>query len=119
MITVERDTPIPSVSQALGIIQAHNDIMPVFLDFDKIVMYVNHFLLKQKRIGDPLFDMLGWKPTYQVTLDTALVNWLRKTDNLYGFEFNSKGVSLADSSFDLKVNLSTLFVARIAVSIRE
>ena len=98
MITVERDTPIPSVSQALGIIQAHNDIMPVFLDFDKIVMYVNHFLLKQKRIGEPLFEMLGWKPTYQVTLDTALVNWLRKTDNLYGFEFNSKGVSLSDDS---------------------
>lgn len=108
MIHITAETKIPSVETTLGILRAHNELMPIFIDYDKLHQYISFFLLKASHIKGPLYDVLQYKEGYEIKLPAAIKNYLTHTGNNFGFDMVSTGISLNAESINNAINSGRL-----------
>lgn len=106
MIHITKDTYVPSVDDTLGTLRLHNSMMPQFVDFDKVMMNINHLQVLIKKVSGPLFDVIG-KPLRTSAADN-MKGWLVRNDNTEGFKFAKEGLSLAEDSIRQAIDSGTL-----------
>ncbi len=102
MIHVDRNTRIPSVEETLGTLRLHNNMMPQFVDFDKLMMDLNYLQLLIKKISGPLFDVIG-KPA-KTAADSNMKAWLVNHGQTSGFDFTATGLSLSADSIQSAID---------------
>lgn len=96
MIHVDENTYIPSVDETLGTLRLHNQMMPQFVDFDKLMMELNYLQVCIKNVSGPLFDVIG-KPV-KVSADNNMKAYLVRHNQSEGFDFTKEGLSLSAAS---------------------
>lgn len=108
MISINKDTYIPSVEETLGILNVHNQHLPQFIDFDKVVQYLSFMAMKNKQIEGPLFEMLKYSNGMTASLDNVLKSWLVNSGNASGFKTVKTGISLAKDSVEAAIESGRL-----------
>lgn len=96
MIYVTKETYIPSVNETLGTLRMHNQMMPQFADFDKVMMYINYFQRYCTEIGKELFDYIGVPAKKEARPN--MVAWLERNEDTSGFFMGKEGISLSEES---------------------
>ncbi len=96
MIHVTKNTRIPSVEEALGTLRNNNNIMPQFIDFDKLMMELNYLQVQIENVSKVLFDAIG-KPV-KVDASNNMRNWLMLNCDTSCFAFGKTGLSLSEDS---------------------
>ena len=98
MITVTRDTVIPSVNQTLEVLRMHNQLVPQLLDFDKIHQYWAYYQLILRDKEPELREALRLASNQQSSYRTYLLSYLIKTGQTAGLEKTKTGYSLDKDS---------------------
>jgi DNA polymerase-1 len=106
MLHITSSTRIPSVDETLGILKMHNDFMPQFVDFDKVMMDINYLQIQIEKVAGPLFDIIG-KPK-GVDAAENMKNWLSNNVDISVFNFAKTGLSLDKASIEAALDSGTL-----------
>lgn len=77
MIDIARDTVVPSVDAVIGILEGYNQLMPIYVDFDKLCQYIGWYQLELDKMAGPLFELLKGV-RYRDKLNVLLLSWLRQ-----------------------------------------
>ena len=59
MITLKKDSPIPSVDQTLEMLRANNNMMPIYVDYDKIIASIYAMTRKINALYDAFYELTG------------------------------------------------------------
>ena len=116
MIHVDKNTYIPSVDETLGTLRLHNQMMPQFVDFDKLMMELNYLQVLISQVSGPLFEVIG-KPV-KVSAADNMKAYLVRNNQTDGFDFTKEGLSLSDSSItgaidSGKVSEDTMYLLKV------
>lgn len=97
MIKITKDTYIPGVDETLGTLRVHNNMMPQYADFDKIMMEISYLQLQIEKLGNVLFQIIP-KPR-KFDASDGMKYWLTTTgENLEAFNRTKTGISLDKDS---------------------
>lgn len=107
MIRINKNTYIPGVEETLGTLRMHNSMMPQFVDFDKVMMNINHLQILIEEISNPLFDVIGKPEKFDAA--NRMKSWLvsSRTD-ISGFNNTKTGISLDEESITSAYDSNTL-----------
>ena len=100
MISISKNTQIPSVSSVLGILDGYNRLMPICIDFDKVCQYIFWYSTELDRIGGPLFEELKGVRGRDKLNDLLLIWLKRHGEDLSVFDRTYDGISFSKESFD-------------------
>ena len=103
---VKGSTYIPSVDETLSTLRMHNQMMPQFADFDKVMMNISYLQFRIKDISKALFDIIG-TPT-KVDASGNMKYWLSRHADCSGFEQTKEGISLDKNSIAAAFESGTL-----------
>lgn len=92
MININRNTRIPSVEETLGTLRLHNSMMPMFVDFDKVMMDISWIQLQLKTVEPTLFKVIGKPPKKDASGN--MKTWLMMNDKTSVFDYTKEGLSL-------------------------
>lgn len=106
MIYIDKNTYIPRVEETLETLRMHNNQMPQFVDFDKVMMYINYFQLKIKEVSKDLFFEIG-KPQ-RTDAASNMKGWLIRNADTSGFKMEKTGMSLSEASIEAAIESGTL-----------
>lgn len=106
MIYVDKNTRIPSVDETLGTLRMHNNMLPMFIDFDKLMMNLNYIQLLIPKVSGPLFQEIGRPP--KVSAADNMKAWLINHNMTAGFDSTKTGISLEKSSVDSAIESGKL-----------
>ena len=106
MIYVDKNTRIPSVDETLGTLRMHNNMLPMFVDFDKLMMNLNYIQLLIPKVSGPLFQEIGRPP--KVSAADNMKAWLINHNMTAGFDSTKTGISLEKSSVDSAIESGKL-----------
>lgn len=106
MININKSTYIPGVDETLGTLRLHNQMMPQFVDFDKIMMNLGYLQLRIKDVSYELFDVIG-RPS-GVDAGNNMKAWLMRNEDISGFDTTSTGISLDKNSLAKAIESGTL-----------
>lgn len=106
MIHITKSTYIPRVEETLGTLKMHNSMMPIFVDFDKIMMDISYLQFRLEAIGKELFPVIG-KPT-TLTGSDNMKHWLYENEDVSAFDKVETGISLDKDSIAKAVESGSL-----------
>lgn len=106
MIHITSNTRIPGVDETLGTLKMHNNLMPQFADFDKVMMNINYLQVQIEKISGPLFEVIG-KPK-GVDASGNMKNWLALHADTTVFNQAKTGISLDKDSITTAIDSGVL-----------
>lgn len=106
MININRNTRIPSVEETLGTLRLHNSMMPMFIDFDKVMMDISFIQVQLQAIEPTLFRVIGRPPKKDASGN--MKTWLAMNDDTSAFDFTKEGISLNQDSMEKAINSGAL-----------
>ena len=101
MIKVDSSTRIPSVSEALGILNENNKTMPMFADFDKVMMNICYLQQCIAEVKKPLSSVIGL-PT-KTDLSGNLKAWILSRHKEGCFNRVKTGISVDKESIETAI----------------
>lgn len=90
MITLSKTSPIPSVDMTLGILRSNNNLMPIYIDYDKLLMSLFNIQRKIDSMYTAFEEVTGMNARNGV-LKKYLFEYARQRGFLSAFNKTDKG----------------------------
>ena len=116
MIYINSNTYIPNVSETLGILKTHNNMMPQFLDLDKIHQYISYLTVEVSKIEGPLFEILKYDKIRETTIADHMKNYIVSRNCASLFKKTSRGISLSKPSVEQAISSGLPEEVKLVVS---
>lgn len=113
MININQSTYFPGVEETLGTLRLHNNMMPQFVDFDKIMMNISYLQLRIDESAKELFPIIG-RPA-GVDASNNMKVWLMGNADCSGFDSTKTGISLDKSSIQKAIESGCLSKEALSV----
>lgn len=105
MITLTKTSPIPSVDQTLEILRANNNLMPIYIDYDKLLMSLYSMQRRIDALYTAFQEVTGMNPRNGV-LKKYMLEYANQRGFLQYFQRTDKGdYSVSADSLNSVLNI--------------